>query len=209
MRHTLIRRFTADTNKLRRRDADGEDPDERLVPVDGPLAAVDVPTDASQYTQEKRATPGQEDFGILKPMRLPNGSYPPNSFGLLLSGSLCHQQTLDSESTAFHPISATFHNPSLLSQLISTTALSSAVTSSRHHSETGSLFHLRSRSVCIGYGFGREERERRGDTAFTWRPTRCPLEAIQGGRFYDTSFYCKYSGTVHILERGGIVLVME
>ena len=75
MRHTLIRRFTTETNKLRRRDADGEDPEERLVPVDGPLAAVDVLTDASQYTQEKRATPGQEDFGILKPMRLPNGSY--------------------------------------------------------------------------------------------------------------------------------------
>ena len=31
MRHTLIRRFTAETHKLRRKDADGDDPDERFV----------------------------------------------------------------------------------------------------------------------------------------------------------------------------------
>ena len=34
MRHTLIRRFTAETNKLRRKDTDVDDPDERFVPVD-------------------------------------------------------------------------------------------------------------------------------------------------------------------------------
>lgn len=36
MRQTLIRRFTTDAHKLRRKDADGEDPDERLAPVDEP-----------------------------------------------------------------------------------------------------------------------------------------------------------------------------
>ncbi len=33
MRHTLIRRFTAETNKFRRRDMESDDPDERFVPV--------------------------------------------------------------------------------------------------------------------------------------------------------------------------------
>ena len=37
MRQTLIRRFTAETNKLRRKDTDGDDPDERFVPVDEPF----------------------------------------------------------------------------------------------------------------------------------------------------------------------------
>ena len=36
MRHTLIRRFTAETHRLRRRDTEGEDPDERSVVI--PLA---------------------------------------------------------------------------------------------------------------------------------------------------------------------------
>ena len=36
MRHTLIRRFTAETQRLRRRDTDGEDPEERSVVI--PLA---------------------------------------------------------------------------------------------------------------------------------------------------------------------------
>ena len=37
MRQTLIRRFTTETNKLRRKDTDGDDPDERFVPVDEPF----------------------------------------------------------------------------------------------------------------------------------------------------------------------------
>ena len=40
MRHNLIRRFTTDNHKLRRKDADGEDPEERSVPIDRPAAAV-------------------------------------------------------------------------------------------------------------------------------------------------------------------------
>lgn len=40
MRHNLIRRFTTDTYKLRRKDADGEDPEERSVPTDRPASAV-------------------------------------------------------------------------------------------------------------------------------------------------------------------------
>ena len=39
MRQTLIRRFTAETSKLRRKDTDGDDPDERFVPVDKPLVS--------------------------------------------------------------------------------------------------------------------------------------------------------------------------
>lgn len=37
MRQNLIRRFTAETNKLRRKDTDVDDPDERLVSVNEPL----------------------------------------------------------------------------------------------------------------------------------------------------------------------------
>ena len=33
MRHTLIRRFTTETNKFRRKDVDSDDPDERFVPL--------------------------------------------------------------------------------------------------------------------------------------------------------------------------------
>ena len=39
MRHTLIRRFTAETHKLRRKDADVDDPDERFVPTHKTIAA--------------------------------------------------------------------------------------------------------------------------------------------------------------------------
>ena len=37
MRQTLIRRFTTETNKLRRKETDGDDPDERFVTVDEPF----------------------------------------------------------------------------------------------------------------------------------------------------------------------------
>ena len=43
MRHTLIRRFTAETSRLRRKDADSEDPEERFVsPVPEPLITLGV-----------------------------------------------------------------------------------------------------------------------------------------------------------------------
>lgn len=76
MRHTLIRRFTAETQKLRRKDTDGDDPDERFVPVDETINSSRMPlTDASQHTQENRATPRQENLGILESMRLAQQLY--------------------------------------------------------------------------------------------------------------------------------------
>ena len=71
MRHTLIRRFTTETQKLRRKDTDVDDPDERFVLVDesAAAAAAESISDASQHTQEERAAPWQEDPGILELMR--------------------------------------------------------------------------------------------------------------------------------------------
>ena len=67
MRHTLIRRFTAETHRLRRKDADGDDPDDRSVlchPRQHSLPRLTHP----QHPQEQRATPRQEDPGILEPV---------------------------------------------------------------------------------------------------------------------------------------------
>lgn len=52
MRHNLIRRFTTDPHKVRRKETDGEDPEERSVPVDELAAALDTLTDALQHAQE-------------------------------------------------------------------------------------------------------------------------------------------------------------
>lgn len=139
MRHTLIRRFTTDTHKLRRKDADGEDPDERSVPVDEPLAAVDPLTDDLQHTQEKRATPGQENPGILEPMRPSKGSCLPRIMWTILGVSVpptnpwtavlnfpSHLGSLSQPSPSFH--------------LIWTISLSTPVTLSRPHAEKAPCF---------------------------------------------------------------------
>lgn len=143
MRHTLIRRFTTDTHKLRRKDADGEDPDERLVPLDRPLAAVDLLTDALQHTQEKRATPGQEDFGILESMNPLNGSSLPK-----VLSTLYYQQALDS-GLIFPSHLSNLSQWSRPFHLISTISLyrRQLITTS-HRKDT--LFHFRSRSLRVG-----------------------------------------------------------
>lgn len=89
MRHTLIRRFTTETQKLRRKDTDVDDPDERFVLVDesaAAAAAAESMTDASQHTQEERAAPWQEDPGILELMRpaLLSRSFLPKVFWTIL-----------------------------------------------------------------------------------------------------------------------------
>lgn len=201
MRHTLIRRFTADTNKLRRRDADGEDPDERLVPVDGPLAAVDVLTDASQYTQEKRAAPGQEDFGILKPMRLPNGSYMVKVFWLIIIGAsvpstkpgqriVCFPSHLDNLSQPVSTLLPHLDDRSLFHRHLITTSL-------RNGHPVSSSFSICMDRIWFWKGGKRAVRPYCTYTASKLVPSR----GDSGRSFYDTSFYCKYLGTVHILEK--------
>ena len=162
MRHTLIRRFTTETHKLRRKDADGEDQDERLVPLGGPLAAADCQTDALQHTQEKRAASGQEDLGILEPMRLPNGSLiypkslglsfglsvPPTNPGQRFSAFPAHLDNLSQPPQPFH--------------LIWTVSLSLSLPPSPHHDLAwgkSTRFHS-SFWICMDRmgGFGRKGR---------------------------------------------------
>ena len=143
MKHTLIRRFTTDTHKLRRKDADGEDPDERLVPLVGPLAVVDFQTDALQHTQEKRAASGQEDLGILEPM---NGSHLPKVSWTILRVSVPPTNP-EQRVPAFQLISTTSHGR--LSPFISSgqsLSVSLFLPPSPHHDpclgKSNPLFHL-------------------------------------------------------------------
>ena len=134
MRHTLIRRFTAETHKLRRKETDGDDPDERFVPINKlykMLSPVGSPTDPSQHTQEKRATPRQEDLGISELMR---PTYLPTQrllFTQMLWG--CFSDDLP-PATAFHlDISTT--SPDRLNPFFSFLSLSShlVATAVHHH----------------------------------------------------------------------------
>lgn len=128
MRHTLIRRFTAETQKLRRKDTDGDDPDERFVPVDETINSSRMPlTDASQHTQENRATPRQENLGILESMRLAQQLYFTRS---IWGGPSVLPEDPGQQSSCFpSPLDETFHEGS--SQPFST---SSHLVSSRRAS---------------------------------------------------------------------------
>ena len=56
MRQTLIRRFTAETNKLRRKDTDGDDPDERFVPVVEPFISSGGMDSRLTYRSSRKKT---------------------------------------------------------------------------------------------------------------------------------------------------------
>lgn len=135
MRHTLIRRFTAETQKLRRKDTDGDDPDERFVPVDETINSSRMPlTDASQHTQENRATPRQENLGILEPMRLAQQLYFTRS---IWGGPSVLPEDPGQQSSRFPSLDETFHEGS--SQPFSTSSRLDDLphsTAVRHHPTT-------------------------------------------------------------------------
>ena len=111
MRNTLIRRFTTETQKLRRKDTDGDDPDERFVPVDEPAAAAaESITDPSQHPQEERAAPWQEDLGILELMRLAQRLFSIESLLDYLLAAFIPQHPGQRSSFGFHPVTATLYD---------------------------------------------------------------------------------------------------